>query len=61
MHQVFQSDLFKIRLNAARSFVKTLKTSSNPISSTVDDPLKLSAQVASCYASFELTETLYVL
>ena len=45
IHQVFQSDLFKIRLNAARSLVRTIQTSLNPISSSIDDPLKLSAQV----------------
>ena len=45
MYNVFQADLFKLRLNAARSFAKTLKTSLNPVSSSLDDPVKLSAQV----------------
>eukprot|EP00111_Clytia_hemisphaerica_P010146 TCONS_00029654-protein len=54
MHQVFQSDLFKIRLNAARSLVKTIQTSSNPVSSSLDDPLKLSAQVQGIGPGFKL-------
>ena len=45
MYNVFQADLFKLRLNAARSFAKTLETSLNPVSSSLDDPVKLSAQV----------------
>ena len=47
MYNVFQADLFKLRLNAARSFAKTLETSLNPVSSSLDDPVKLSAQVIS--------------
>lgn len=54
MHQVFQSDLFKIRLNAARSLVKTIQTSANPLSSSLDDPLKLSAQVQGIGPGFKL-------
>ncbi|XP_057316965.1 Bardet-Biedl syndrome 1 protein homolog [Hydractinia symbiolongicarpus] len=54
MHQVFQTDLFKLRLNTARSFVKTLETRMNPISSTLDDPLKLSAQVLGLGPTFQI-------
>ena len=31
MHRVFQHDLFLLRLNTARAFVRALQTSSNPI------------------------------
>ena len=34
MHRVFQHDLFLLRLNTARSYVRALQTSSNPITSS---------------------------
>lgn len=45
MHRVFQHDLYRLRLNTARSYVRALETSSNPVSLTQEEPLKLSAQV----------------
>ena len=47
MHRVFQHDLYLLRLNTARSFVRSLQTSSNPISTGNGDEsesIKLSAQ-----------------
>jgi len=54
MYNVFQTDLFKLRLNTARSYAKTLETSLNPISSSLEDPLKLSAQVQGLGPGFKL-------
>ena len=52
MHRVFQADLFKLRLNTARSYAKTLESRLNPVSSSLEDPLKLSAKVLKSYYSF---------
>lgn len=46
MHRVFQHDLYRLRLNTARSYVQALESSSNPVSLTQEEPLKLSAQVS---------------
>ena len=68
MHRVFQHDLFLLRLNTARSFVRALQTSSNPITTTssnstggnVDEAgsseatIKLSAQVLGLGPVFKL-------
>ena len=45
MHRVFQHDLYRLRLSTARAYVQALETSSNPISLSQTEPLKLSAQV----------------
>ena len=45
MHQTFQHDLFRLRLNAARACVSALQSCSNPFSANVNEPLKMSAQV----------------
>lgn len=45
MHRVFQHDLYLLRVNTARALVSSLETSSNPVSSDPQDPIKLSAQV----------------
>ena len=45
MHRTFQHDLYRLRLESARSYVKALTTSLNPISTSLNDPLKLSATV----------------
>ena len=45
MHRQFQHDLYRLRLETARNYVKALETSANPISTSVQDPLKLAAQV----------------
>lgn len=45
MHRVFQHDLYLLRLNTARAFVKSLDESATPVSVDDDEPIKLSAQV----------------
>ena len=45
MHQTFQKDLVKLRIKTAKEFLRTLKTSSTPISTNPNEPLKLNAQV----------------
>ena len=45
MHRQFQHDLYRLRLETARSYVKALENSMNPISTNPQEPLKLSAQV----------------
>ena len=59
MHRVFQHDLYLLRLNTARSFVRALQTSSNPISTTggsdnESESIKLSAQVLGLGPVFKL-------
>ena len=45
MHRQFQHDLYRLRLDTARNYVKALETSMSPVSITPTDPLKLAAQV----------------
>ena len=50
MHRMFQHDLYLLRLNTARAFVESIKTSANPVAGSgtgVSDsePIKMSAQV----------------
>jgi hypothetical protein len=45
MHQTFQHDLFRLRLNTARACVNALQSCSNPVSANINEPLKMSAQV----------------
>ena len=45
MHQTFQHDLFRLRLNAARACVNALQNCSTPFSANISEPLKMSAQV----------------
>ncbi|CAL4218924.1 unnamed protein product, partial [Meganyctiphanes norvegica] len=54
MHRVFQHDLYRLRLNTARAYVQALETSSNPISLSNTEPLKLSAQVLGLGPTFKL-------
>ncbi|KAF2361455.1 hypothetical protein FHG87_007784 [Trinorchestia longiramus] len=54
MHRVFQHDLYKLRLNTARQYVRALETSSNPVSLTQTEPLKLSAQVLGLGPTFKI-------
>ena len=63
MHRVFQHDLFLLRLNTARAFVRALQTSSNPITTATSDDsadssseatIKLSAQVLGLGPVFKL-------
>lgn len=45
MHETFQHDLFRLRLNTARACVNALQSCSNPFSTNTQEPLKMSAQV----------------
>ncbi|XP_050689408.1 Bardet-Biedl syndrome 1 protein homolog [Eriocheir sinensis] len=54
MHRVFQHDLYRLRLSTARAYVHALETSSNPVSLTQTEPLKLSAQVLGLGPTFKL-------
>jgi hypothetical protein len=45
MHQTFQHDLFRLRLNTARACVNALQSCSHPFSANINEPLKMSAQV----------------
>lgn len=60
MHQVFQRNLLKLQLEAARGYVKSIQTSLNPISTSQTEPLKLSARVGteSCIG-LQLVELVY--
>ena len=46
MHRTFQRDLFRLRLMAAREFVKTIEGGASPVSTDVSLPLKVGAQVS---------------
>ncbi|XP_063173081.1 Bardet-Biedl syndrome 1 protein [Candoia aspera] len=54
MHQVFQMDLSRIRLTAARAYVRALECSMNPISESLQEPLKLNAVVQGMGPVFRL-------
>ena len=54
MHRVFQHDLYQLRLNTARAYVSALETSSNPVSSDPEEPIKLTAQVLGLGPIFRL-------
>ncbi|CAG2064463.1 unnamed protein product [Timema podura] len=58
MHQTFQQDLLRLRLSTARSCVKALQSCSNPISSSSDEPVKISAQVLGLGPTFQIHLTL---
>ncbi|ESO96483.1 hypothetical protein LOTGIDRAFT_115648 [Lottia gigantea] len=58
MHRTFQRDLYLLRLNTARQYVKALENSMNPISSDPTEPLKLSAQIQGIGPTFKLTVNL---
>lgn len=46
MHRTFQTDLYLLRLRAARAYVQALESSLNPVSVTAREPLKLHAVVS---------------
>lgn len=46
MHRAFQTDLYLLRLRAARAYVQALESSLNPVSVTAREPLKLHAVVS---------------
>ncbi|GLH14205.1 Bardet-Biedl syndrome 1 protein [Gryllus bimaculatus] len=58
MHQTFQHDLFRLRLNTARACVRALESCNNPISTSTVDPLKMTAQVLGLGPKFKLYLTL---
>lgn len=45
MYRTFQQDMYRLKLLAARSYVKAVTASLNPISANPSESLKLSAQV----------------
>ncbi|XP_072646127.1 BBSome complex member BBS1 isoform X4 [Canis lupus baileyi] len=59
MHRTFQTDLYLLRLRAARAYVQALESSLNPVSVTAREPLKLHAvvsfQVQGLGPTFKLT------
>lgn len=54
MHRVFQMDLYRLRLSAARAYVKALDASLTPVSSTMQEPLTLNAVVQGIGPRFKL-------
>ena len=54
MHQTFQKDLYRFRIKAAKEFLRSLQTSSTPISTNPNEPLKLNAQVQGIGPMFKL-------
>ncbi|MEJ1273543.1 dipeptidylpeptidase 3 [Cricetulus griseus] len=55
MHRTFQTDLYLLRLRAARAYVQALESSLSPMSSTAREPLKLHAVVQGLGPTFKLT------
>ncbi|XP_053416015.1 Bardet-Biedl syndrome 1 protein isoform X1 [Nycticebus coucang] len=55
MHRAFQTDLYLLRLRAARAYVQALESSLSPVSATVREPLKLHAVVQGLGPTFKLT------
>lgn len=58
MHETFQHDLFRLRLNTARACVNALQSCSNPFSTNTQEPLKMSAQVLGLGPTFKIYITL---
>ncbi|CAM1320405.1 BBS1 (predicted) [Pycnogonum litorale] len=54
MFKTFQRDLYKMKLETARAYVKTIGSGLNPVSNNVDEPIKLSAQVQGLGPRFKL-------
>ena len=61
MHRMFQHDLYLLRLNTARAFVESIKTSANPAAGSAvgvgaesSEPIKMSAQVLGLGPVFRL-------
>ncbi|XP_063058675.1 Bardet-Biedl syndrome 1 protein [Engraulis encrasicolus] len=55
MHRAFQMDLSRLRLAAARAYVKALESSLTPMSASITEPLKMNAVVQGLGPSFKLT------
>ncbi|CAF0884301.1 unnamed protein product [Brachionus calyciflorus] len=54
MHQTFQKDLYKFRIKTAKEFLRSLQTSTTPISTNPNEPLKINAQVQGIGPTFKL-------
>lgn len=60
MHRAFQMDLSRLRLAAARAYVKALESSLTPMSASITEPLKMNAVVSiSTTHSTSLYESFY--
>ncbi|XP_073869231.1 BBSome complex member BBS1 isoform X4 [Macaca fascicularis] len=55
MHRAFQTDLYLLRLRAARAYLQALESSLSPMSATAREPLKLHAVVQGLGPTFKLT------
>ncbi|XP_032429729.1 BBSome complex member BBS1 isoform X1 [Xiphophorus hellerii] len=55
MHRAFHMDLSRMRVAAARAYVKALESSLTPMSSSLSEPLKMNAVVQGLGPSFKLT------
>ncbi|XP_042070556.1 Bardet-Biedl syndrome 1 protein isoform X3 [Haplochromis burtoni] len=55
MHRAFQMDLSRLRLAAAKAYVKALESSLTPMSASLAEPLKMNAVVQGLGPSFKLT------
>lgn len=55
MHRTFQTDLYLLRLRAARTYVQALESSLSPVSAAAREPLKLHAVVQGLGPTFRLT------
>lgn len=51
---MFQQDIYRLKLMTARSYVKAISSSMNPVSSNSGESLKLSAQVHGLGPTFRL-------
>uniref|UniRef100_T1J8I6 Uncharacterized protein n=1 Tax=Strigamia maritima TaxID=126957 RepID=T1J8I6_STRMM len=45
MHRMFQQDLYRMRLEVAKCYVKSLQSNEIPLANDPEDPIKLTAQV----------------
>ncbi|KAM4524562.1 BBSome complex member BBS1 [Odontesthes bonariensis] len=55
MHRAFQMDLSRMRLAAAKAYMKALESSLTPMSASLSEPLKMNAVVQGLGPSFKLT------
>lgn len=55
MHRAFQMDLSRLRLAAAKAYVKALESSLTPMSASLAEPLRMNAVVQGLGPSFKLT------
>lgn len=56
MHRTFQTDLYLLRLRAARAYVQALESSLSPVSATAREPLKLHAVVSAAVGEVAASE-----